>query len=391
MVCMRKFVAASEGANLREDLGMFLMLLESTPDVVVFKDREGRWLLANEAAIALFQLQGVDYLGKTDSELAVLHPDFAPVFTYCADTDEAAWRNGRKSVHEEIVTIPNQEPVILETIKTPLFEPGGERHGMLLVGRDVTDRKKMEREVIRQTVELEKAKELNRFKNDIVNAVSHDLRTPITAIIGFTEMLQDELETLPEAPAGYVEQIQHNTRRLMTLVDDLLDFARIEAGAFRLDRREADLGETIRMVVDGLYPLAREKNLQLKVYVSDRPMVLLFDTHRIEQVLINLIGNAIKFTEPGGTVTVRATVSPSQTQVEVTDTGIGISAESLPYVFEKFFQVAPSPRQTGGTGLGLSIAKALVDAHGGTIGARSTLGAGSTFWFTLPAPKSEST
>jgi PAS domain S-box-containing protein len=383
---MNQFIAAADGANLREDLGMFVMLLQTTPDVVVFKDKQGRWLLANDAAIRLFGLEGVSYQGKTDIELGALKPDFASAFALCASTDEATWRNGQRCVHEEIVPQARGEAVILETIKTPLFEPGGGRHGMLLVGRDVTDRKRMEHEVIRRTVELEKAQELNRFKNDIVNAVSHDLRTPITSIIGYTELLQDELEAQAnEKPLAYLEQIQSSTKRLSVLVDDLLDFARIEAGAFRLDPREADLNAVIAEVRDGFYPQALEKRIEIRSELPDAPLVCRFDPNRIGQVLTNLIGNAIKYTEPGGTITVRATANAAKIHVEVVDTGIGISADALPYVFEKFYQVDPSVRPSaGGAGLGLSIAKALVDAHGGVIGARSSLGAGSTFWFTLP-------
>ncbi|MFN3432529.1 MAG: sensor histidine kinase [Candidatus Sericytochromatia bacterium] len=383
---MNQFVAAADGANLREDLGMFVMLLQSTPDVVVFKDKSGRWLLANDAAIRLFDLEGVSYQGLTDLELGALKPDFASTFALCASTDEATWRNGQRCVHEEHIPQARGEAVILETIKTPLFEPGGDRHGLLLVGRDVTDRKQMEHEVIRRTVELEKAQELNRFKNDIVNAVSHDLRTPITSIIGYTELLQDVLAGYhDEKPQAYLEQIQCSTKRLSVLVDDLLDFARIEAGAFRLDQRDADLHAVIAEVMGGFFPQALDKRIEIRAELPESPLVGRFDPNRIGQVLSNLIGNAIKYTEPGGTVTVRATANGTKVHVEVEDTGIGISPDALPYVFEKFYQVDPSARPSvGGAGLGLSIAKALVDAHGGVIGARSSAGAGSTFWFTLP-------
>ena len=173
------------------------------------------------------------------------------------------------------------------------------------------------------------------------------------------------------------------TRRLENLVNDLLDFARIEAGVFKLRREDADITEQIREIVASFLPQVRESGLDLQIDLPDEPLVLRFDFQRIGQVLTNLLGNAIKFTPAGGSIRVRVASAGDRILCEVTDSGEGIAAEDVPRLFQRFSQLASGSRK-GGMGLGLSIAKALIEAHGGQIGVRSAVGAGSTFWFTLP-------
>ncbi len=234
--------------------------------------------------------------------------------------------------------------------------------------------------------QYEELQQLARLKDDLVNAVSHELRTPLTSIRGFAEFLEDDLAgTLTPPQRVYVGQIQEGALRLQRLVDDLLDFARIEAGSFRLARQEADLARITREMTESLRPQARLKGLALHVEIPADAVPTVVDPGRIGQVIINLISNAIKFTPAGGEITVRLAALPDRVRFEVRDTGIGIAPEHLPMLFEKFYQVETSTtRETGGAGLGLSISQALVEAHGGSIGAESELGVGSLFWFELP-------
>ncbi|MBO9542623.1 HAMP domain-containing histidine kinase [bacterium] len=234
------------------------------------------------------------------------------------------------------------------------------------------------------TREIEALKALDALKNSFVNAISHDLRTPITSLRGYAEFLADGIGgTLTAEQQGFVAQIEKASLRLMHLVDDLLDFARLEAGTLRLNLTQTDLAEKINEVVESLRPQVQEAGINLSVELAPDPLVMLMDPERIERVLINLLTNAIKFTPPGRAIRVRTRREDGEVVCEVIDEGIGIAPEAIPRLFKHFSQLEGGVRK-GGTGLGLSISKALVEAHGGRIGVRSTPGQGSTFWFTLP-------
>jgi PAS domain S-box-containing protein len=244
-------------------------------------------------------------------------------------------------------------------------------------------RKLLEEELKRQNEQL---KALDQMKSVFVSSVSHELRTPLTAILGFSEFLEDELGgPLTPSQADFVSHIQQNTRRLQRLVDDLLDFSRLESGHFRLNRRPGALGAIVRAVASGMRPLLDVRHLQLTLAIPPDEAPIEMDAARIEQVLVNLLGNAIKFTPEDGTIRVTVTQQDGHARVSVQDSGIGVSPDELPRLFDRFYQADASLTRTqGGTGLGLSIAKALIEAHSGRIGAESTPGTGSNFWFELP-------
>jgi len=387
----------------------FLMtLLDASPDFVCFKDGEGHWLLANDAFVKLFQLDTIAYEGKTNLDLAQLRPFFHDAFHVCDETDVRAWASGTRWREEEVIPQPDAPPVILETIKVPVFNDDGSRMGLVVIGRDITERKKSEQalqqltealkrrkdeveaEVALRTRELqsanEKLRELDRLKSDFINSASHELRTPLTSIKGYSEFLEDGIGgELTAQQELFVTQIQQSADRLQFLVEDLLDFARLEAGTFRLSPQEADLSRVVEKGLSSLLPQASDSKLTLEAEVPTDPMILRMDPKRIEQVLFNLVGNAIKFTPAGGRI--RVSVAPREAEFElaIQDTGVGIPPEHLPRLFEKFFQVDPTnTREHSGAGLGLAISKSLIEAHGGRIGVESQPGEGSTFWFTLP-------
>jgi PAS domain S-box-containing protein len=256
---------------------------------------------------------------------------------------------------------------------------------------DITERKRAEEErtqlLLREQAaraEVESARALDRLKTTFVSAVSHDLRTPLTSIKGYAEFLEDEIGgPLTETQREYIMQIVKSGLRLEHLVDDLLDFARLEAGTFTLTVEPAGLTATIAEILDSFRPQAQSARLSLEAELPDQPIALPMDKARIERVLSNLINNAIKFTPEGGRIVVRAREEGGWVRCEVADTGIGIAPEDMPKLFQRFVQLEPG-RPKGGTGLGLSISKAIVEAHGGRIGAESRPGNGSTFWFMLP-------
>jgi signal transduction histidine kinase len=247
------------------------------------------------------------------------------------------------------------------------------------------ERKRAEEVAAQRSAELEKAKELDKLKSGFVNAVSHELRTPLTSILGYAEFLEDHVGgSLSDAQEEFVRQIQDSAGRLSRLVDDLLDFARIDAGTFTLKRETVDLAPKLQEIVASFLPQATAAQQTLVLALPEHPLTMHVDASRIGQVLANLLSNALKFTPPEGRITVRALPSAKGLRVEVEDTGEGISPEDKARLFQRFSQLESGMRR-GGTGLGLSISKALVEAHGGDIGVTQARPHGAIFWFTLPS------
>ncbi|MFP5501630.1 MAG: ATP-binding protein [Candidatus Sericytochromatia bacterium] len=251
---------------------------------------------------------------------------------------------------------------------------------MTVTLRDITDRKLAEQ--ARQ--ELAAAREIDRLKTIFVHAISHDLRTPLTSALGYAEFLEEELGG-PLAPQQhlYVQEIRRAVHRMEYMVDDMLDLARLEAGSFELREEPSDLGAMVTEVLASLQPQAAAGGLSLEASLPSEPVLARLDRSRTERVLINLITNALKFTPADGAVRVVVQVGPDDVRVEVRDSGPGIAADEVPMLFQRFSQLDTGKRK-GGLGLGLSISKAIIEGHGGRIGVETALGAGSTFWFTLP-------
>lgn len=260
---------------------------------------------------------------------------------------------------------------------------------------DIEDRKRAD-ELERKNAEL---REVDTLKDQFLSVVSHELRTPINAITGFGSILEDEIAgPLTEPQHRYLGKLLDGANALLALVNDLLDMSRIQAGKFHLTPQPTHFPLIVHDALANLQPLADRKQQLLHNEVPGDLPELVADAQRINQVLINLVGNAIKFTPDGGTITVRACLERAPStgapvlRCEVHDTGPGIAPENLPRLFKQFGQLdMSSTRKAGGTGLGLSISKALVEAHGGQINVESQVGRGSTFWFTLPLPTSTHT
>jgi PAS domain S-box-containing protein len=254
---------------------------------------------------------------------------------------------------------------------------------------DATDRREYERELLRARQELaaqnDRLREVDRLKDEFVAVISHDLRTPLTAIIGYAEFLLRRQDAFDERERRALEVIARHSHRLVRLVNDLLFVAELQAGVLSLEREPTDLATLVSEAVELALPLAEQAGIDLEAS-ADEVAPLSADRARLARLLDNLISNAIKFTEAGGRVTVRLSAAGAGARLEVEDTGVGISSADREQLFGRFFR-ARSAIDGGvvGAGLGLPIVQAIVDAHGGKISVASEVGVGSCFAVELPA------
>lgn len=246
--------------------------------------------------------------------------------------------------------------------------------------------KKVEERTRELKVAFEEVKLISKRKTDFISAVSHELRTPLTSIKGYASiLLTGKLGDLPEDIRSRLEKINRHSDELTHMVNDLLDIARIESGRVIMKREQNNLKDIIIQVADLLSVQLKEKQLGLSYDIPAEANTVFVDASQVSRVLINIVGNALKFTPPKGEISIRCTKKDGMIQVDISDTGCGIPEEAREAIFEEFYRVDNSINQEAkGTGLGLSLVKRIIEAHGGKIWVKSTIGAGSTFSFTLP-------
>jgi signal transduction histidine kinase len=227
---------------------------------------------------------------------------------------------------------------------------------------------------------------LDELKSDFMATMSHELRTPLTSVIGYSDMLLSGMTgELNEKQTTFVESILRNGETLLGLINDILDLTKIEAGRLELNKEPIDLRAALLGVLPTVKPRAQEKRIRISTFLPTDLPLLNADPAKLNQVLLNLLTNGIKYTHENGSVSVEARPAGGFVEVWVNDTGIGIAKEDQDKVFQRFTQIDSSAtRLQGGTGLGLAIVRELVELHGGTIRLQSKLGKGSSFVFTMP-------
>ena len=333
-----------------ENSGLELMM-DNVADAIFVVNRHSEITKVNDTASRMFNL-GRDVVGRTFIE-AIRDHEFDALIKKCLATGTR---------QESNVEIRPSRRFYGVTVTPPPNESGA-----VVVVRDLTEIKRLE-----------------RVRQDFVANISHELRTPLASLKLLAETLKGGAVDDPAVAADFLNRIEVETDKLTQMVRELGELSRIESGEAPLAKKPVDLPSFIDAIVKRMKPQADRAELAITVDVPPNLRPVPADPDRIEQVMVNLIHNAIKFTPAGGRIAISAVPkSGNSVEISVKDTGVGISAEDLPRIFERFYK-ADKSRGGGGTGLGLAIAKHIVQAHGGEIRAESIPGYGSTFYFTLP-------
>ena len=384
-------------AALRESEIKYHSLFDMASDAILLMSN-GRFIDCNERALTVYGCRRHEIIGARPS-------DFSPEF----QTDG---RRSDQKAQELISMALADSPQFFEwehcrrdgttfaaEVSITRLDFDGDTLLQAIV-RDVTVRKMAERElkelnlrleerVAERTADLAIAKDLaeaaDRVKSAFLATMSHELRTPLNSIIGFTGILLQELAgPLNAEQRKQLEMVRDSSRHLLELINDVLDISKIEAGQLEIRKTAFSLANSVGKISGLIRPLAEQKQLSLLVLVPENVGMIKSDQRRVEQIMLNLLNNAVKFTD-NGSVRLTAEQDSKFIRLSVSDTGIGIPEKDLPRIFERFYRVDKArSRELGGTGLGLSIVKHIVQAHGGQVWVQSVPGRGSTFSFTIP-------
>ena len=363
----------------------FRALLESAPDAIVIVERDGRIAIVNAQTEQMFGFRRDELIGQPVEVLVPLpyrsrHEQHRRGYVAAAHARPMGAGSELFAVRKDGTQFPVE--ISLSPLETA--------EGLLVASaiRDISERKRAEAERDRLLQERAAHAEASRVKDEFLATLSHELRTPLNAILGWTSLLLKE-PAFKGRTRHALETVLRNAHAQTQLVEDLLDLSRVVTGQLRIEPQPMDLADVVRAAIDVVRPSAEAKGLSITLNADLTSYLTLGDEDRMRQAVWNVLANAVKFTPEGGRIDVRLERRERNVQVEVTDTGMGITADFLPHVFDRFRQADGTPtRQHGGLGLGLAIVRSIVEAHGGTIVAKSGGPArGATFVIDVPAPR----
>ena len=371
--------------KLVEKYRLFQELMDMIPDVVYFKDKNGRLILVNQAHAKGLGLRPEQVVGKTDFDI---FPKARAKKMF--EDDMKVIKSGKPIVDKvERATRADGIDNYVSTTKIPRYDQKGKIIGVIGITRDITRRMQLERlRRDKDNIErkIEALEHLNKTKSGIISVVSHELRTPLAIVKESLRLIYDEIPgSVNDKQKEILIGAEKNLDRLRNIIDELLDVSRIESGRLRLHYTLVNLNDLLNGFLEFFRRRAQERGVELKYKASKEQINIFLDAERINQVVLNLLGNALKFTEQGGSITLELRLLETKARIGVIDTGVGIAKQDIERLFNRFVQVSKVPgAERKGVGLGLSIVKDLIEKHGGEVWVESKLGTGSKFYFTLP-------
>jgi PAS domain S-box-containing protein len=367
---------------IHQERRMLRILIDNLPDPIYVQDKDCRKVIANKADVENIGLTyESEVLGKTDIELF-------------------PGKIGKRGYEDDKKIILTGEPIFnleedfinakgvrrwLQTTKIPIHDKDGKITGLVGIGHDITERKKIEEELIRAK---DKAEESDKLKTAFLHNISHEIRTPMNAIVGFSALLC-EPDINDQSRKSYIDLIMESSNHLLSIINDIVDISNIEANLVKSSRNGIDLNKILNSICNQFIPKSGVKDIDLSCEpgLTSSDALIFTDSTKVVQIISNLLNNSFKFTERGR-IKIGYSLRGNFLEFFISDTGIGISSEHHEKIFDRFFQVQSSlTRLYEGTGLGLSISKAYVEHMGGKIWFKSEPGTGSTFYFTIPYEK----
>jgi PAS domain S-box-containing protein len=367
-------------------LAQLATIVESSDDAIISTTLDGIVTSWNNGAQRIYGYSPHEVIGRPIAVL--IPPDHVDEEPKILDRI----KRSERVEHYETVRVTKAGKLIAVSLSiSPIEDASGKVIGASKIARDITGRKRLEEQLRRKNEELEqqnrRVQEANRLKSEFLANMSHELRTPLNSIIGFAELMHDgKVGVVTPEQHEFLGDILTSSGHLLQLINDVLDLSKVESGKMEFHPKVLDLTRTISEVRDILRTLSGSKRISIAMEISPDLGQVELDPAKLKQVLYNYLSNALKFTPEGGHVTVRALAEgPDRFRLEVEDTGIGIRSEDIGRLFVEFQQLdASSAKKYPGTGLGLSLTKRIIEAQGGEVGVRSTLGQGSTFFAVLP-------
>jgi PAS domain S-box-containing protein len=370
--------------SINHERRLLRTLIDNIPDVIYVKDLNCRKIIANKSDVRNSGAkEEVDVLGKTDIEL---FPGQTGQRGYSDDKKVIILGNSIVNIEEDFVDYNGIRRWLLTT-KIPLLDKYGIISGLVGIGHDITERKQFEQELINAK---NKAEESDRLKTAFLHNISHEVRTPMNAIVGFSDLLSDP-DLPPSIRNEFTETIVRSSNQLLTIITQIVSMATLETGQEKIYSKEVSLNSILGKIFDQFKDEAGRKNILLKNNnsIPESDHLIITDESKLTQILSNLLGNALKFTKTGS-IDFGYSLKKEDLEFYVKDTGIGIPEDLQDKIFERFRQVETTlAREYEGAGLGLSISKAYVELLGGKIWVTSSLGNGSSFYFTIPYNKSK--
>ncbi len=373
----------------RADEARFRAVVDHMPAMVLLRDLEGRFLLVNRRYEEFYGVANQALEGRTLAELARMRPELSlQVSSDASGAHDHEVLATNRAIERELVTEVEGRRVVLASVKFPVPGPSGETVALGGIEIDITDRKDHEAELAELVAKVQAARDeallATEAKSRFLAHMTHELRTPLNAIIGFTRLVRRKTEgQIEERQTENLGRILESAEHLLSLISDILDLSRIEAGRVEVLAGVVDVDAIVADAVASLEPLAADRGLTLGHEPGLGALDVFTDGEKLRQVVVNLLGNAIKFTEDGE-VRITSRRRDGEVEIEVSDTGIGIPPENLQRIFGEFEQGANREEPRAGTGLGLSISNRLVRLLGGRIDVESTVGRGSVFTVRLP-------
>lgn len=351
---------------LKESERRLRTLINAMPDIVIFKDGEGKWIEANPCILSFLNIQGADYKGKTDRELCKVADDFYREFLLnCEKTDQMAWANEGMTHLEETLIQKNGQTVTFDVIKVPIFYPDGSKKALLVIGRDITERKRTEK-LLRKSEKLAVVGQLSA-------GIAHEIRNPLTALKGFLTLLQKDDK---QGNGWYFDVMLSEIDRIESITNQFMAAAKPQAVSYEWH----DMHKLLSNVLTIILPEAIMNDIEVVIDEQEKLPPIKCEVNQMKQVFINVLKNAIESMPHGGKITVQTVkVDEEQILLRVTDTGEGIPKERLPYLGEPFYSLKEK-----GTGLGLMMCYKIIEEHQGKIHITSKVNEGTTVDIILP-------